>query len=200
MRSYFMAQPDSEPVTLDEAKRHARIFVDDDQAEDDSISALIVAAREKLESKVSRAFVSRSVEAYFPSFPTCDGGRIRLPRPPLASVESITYVDHDGVIQTIDPADYAVSVGTPGTVRPAPGKGWPTSIGGFDSAVKITYTAGYGDPSAVPAVAKLCIKILVAHWYDRREPIVTGTIVAGIPFTVDALADALRWGGGEFPR
>jgi uncharacterized phiE125 gp8 family phage protein len=198
MRSKVVTPPDAEPVTLDEAKRHARIFIDADADENLFIASLIVAAREKLESKLSRAFVSRTMEATLSAFPTADCGLIRLPKPPLLSVESITYIDADGV-NTIDPSAYAVDEGTPGTVQSAPGSGWPILPAAFPSAVKIRYTAGYGAPADVPAVAKLCIKMLVAHWYDRREPIAAGSF-ADIPYTVDSLLDSLRWGGESFPR
>jgi uncharacterized phiE125 gp8 family phage protein len=198
--------PAVEPVTTAEAKTHARIFVVD-AAEDAYVDSLIAAAREKLEGDVCRAFVTRSVEARLDAFPdppidyATSLGRFAPPTapiallyPPLQSVESISYVDADGVTQTLDPADYVVTPGTPGTIAPAPGKAWPTAID-RPGAVTIAFTAGFGaDATAVPEVAKLVVKILVAHWYDRREPIVTGTIVAQVPHMVDALSDSLRWG------
>lgn len=32
-----------------------------------------------------------------------------------------------------------------------------------------------------------CVKLMVAHWYENRGIVVTGTIVAGIQHTVDAI-------------
>ena len=44
----------------------------------------------------------------------------------------------------------------------------------------------YG-PIADDLLFQQCIKLLVAHWYENRGVVVTGTIVAGIPHTVDAI-------------
>lgn len=32
-----------------------------------------------------------------------------------------------------------------------------------------------------------CVKLMVSHWYENRGIVVTGTIVAGIQHTVDAI-------------
>jgi uncharacterized phiE125 gp8 family phage protein len=200
--------PAVDPVTLAEAKQHARNFIDDD-ADDAYMTSLIVAAREKLEGSVCRSFITRSVEARLDGFPATGRtsatylGRsstsaepLRLLYPPLQSVESITYIDADGDERTLDPAAYVVVPGTPGIVAPAPGASWPATIDRPGSVV-VAFTAGYGDdPADVPEVAKLVIKILVSHWYDRREPIAAGSF-ATLPFMVDALSDSLRW--GEYP-
>lgn len=34
---------------------------------------------------------------------------------------------------------------------------------------------------------KLCIKMLVAHWYENKGATVVGTIVVNLPLTVDTL-------------
>lgn len=213
-----VSPPVLEPVTLAEAKQHARLYVDDG-TEDAYVSSLVTAAREKLEATVCRAFITQTIQATFDGFSHCSHGdydgvslwrsrfgvpfqhiradAIQLLYPPIQSVDSITYVDANGDTQTIDPGDYQVNVGTPGSVSPASGKSWPTPANLPDS-VRVTFKAGYGDSATdVPEVVKLVVKIMVAHWYDRREPIVTGTIIAQVPFMVDALSASLRW--GEYP-
>jgi uncharacterized phiE125 gp8 family phage protein len=185
MKLSTITPPAIEPVTLAEAKAHARIFADltDD---DPLVTSLIVAAREKLESMVARAFITQTLEET--RFAVPEGGRIRLLRAPVRSIESVVV---DGV--TLDPSAYSLFDGTPG---------WLTFAKPPASNAKavVRYIAGYGDDAAsVPEVAKLTIKILASHFYDRREPIATGTIVAKIPFAAEALSDALRW-GGSYPR
>jgi uncharacterized phiE125 gp8 family phage protein len=184
--------PAADPVALAEARNHARVFVDDDQV-DALLTGYVKAATAKLEGLVCRSFVARQVLAILDGFP-CEGRPIRLLYPPLASVESITYLDGSGIQQELDPSAYDVEADTtPGLIHPAAGKSWPSALR-REGSVRVAFTAGYGDASAVPDVAKLCIKIMAAHWYDRREPIVTGSVVADVPYMIDALADDLRWG------
>lgn len=198
MKLAVVTPPSIEPVTPAEAKLHARIFYDDDDA---LISSLITAAREWLEARVARAFITQTLEDTRYVAP---GTRIRLLRAPVQSVASVTV---NGT--TLDPSAYTVDPGTPGWVTipdatlaslaPSP-IGWLPSAAPSGQTVVIRYVAGYGDDAtAVPETAKLIIKILASHLYNRREPIVTGTIVAEVPFTVEALCDPLRW-GGSVPR
>jgi hypothetical protein len=119
--------------------------------------------------------------------------------PPLLSVVSIEYATAADAWAAADPACYGVGRGTPGLVGLAGGCVWPSPAWGILEAVRVVYTAGYGpDPAASPPRARLAVKMLAAHWYDKREPVVTGTIVAVIPYTVEALCDGLRW--GAFPQ
>lgn len=195
-------EPAEEPVTLAEARRHCRVFVEDAD-EDAYIQALVVAAREWVEAAVCRAFVTRTVEVRLDRFPSECGGltyvgrfpvfhtgddRIELLYPPLQSVTSIVY-GADSI--TLDPSEYEVTPGTPGVVRPV--GSWPTTEG----PIIITFQAGYGLAADVPQRAKLALLMLVAQWYEARQPIATGTIVAQIPFTVNALLASLRY--GQYP-
>jgi uncharacterized phiE125 gp8 family phage protein len=187
--------PSIEPVTLDEAKRHARVFVQDGD-EDAYIGGLIKAAREYLEAKVCRSFISQSIDATLDGFPSTKHGddpSIKLLYPPLQSITSISYVDPDGNSQTLDSSKYVAAAGTPGLVTPASGTCWP-STSDRPGSVTIRFVAGYGDePADVPEVAKLCIKILAAGYYDRREP-VSDVALSPVPFLVESLSASLWWG------
>ena len=75
----------------------------------------------------------------------------------------------------------------PGRVKQADGESWP-AVSDNPQAVVITFVAGYGTGTTdVPEGIRLAIRMLTSHWYESREPIVIGTIVAKIPTTVDAL-------------
>lgn len=201
--------PATEPVTLAEAKAHARIPAD--LTDDDAyVQTLIAAAREKVESIVARSFVAQTWEWTFDAFPYGGGYYnreirqsgvgpawmpgwylpIELPRAPVQSVTSITYRDSTGAVQTLPPEAYEIVQGEPVQVAPVYGTLWPT-VAPWPNAVAVTFVSGY---ATVPAVAKLAMLQLVSHWYSRREPIVTGTIVAAIPYQVESILDAIDWG------
>lgn len=189
MRTVVVVPPASLPVTLAEAKRHAGI--DPDlvvEGLDAYVDHLISAATAKLESMVDRALVTQTLETTWDDFPSC-WDRFKLPRAAVQSVESVSYLDSAGASQVVDPAGYRVSTGTPGIVGLVSSSRWPSGSG-----PAVRYVAGYGDAAVVPDVAKLCINILVATWYGRREA-TSGQQVFDVPKSVDCLADALRWGG-----
>lgn len=218
MRSQLINPPSIEPVTVDEARLQAHV---DLTIEDDLLTLWIAAAREACENDVERAFVTQTWETRldcfprehgtgywdpwirkqgpdYPGFyPTSGRGLILLPRPNLQEVVSIEYFDQHAALQTLDPAAYRVSLGTPGRIQPL--STWPTTARLID-AVVITWQAGYtplpgeDDPydDFTPDLTKLppCIRptilAAVAHFYLNREP-------TPLPRSVSRMLDAIRW-------
>jgi hypothetical protein len=123
---------------------------------------------------------------------------ILLPRPPLQSVTSITYVDATtGAVLTWDPSLYTVETPSgdyaePGRIFPTVGQIYPIARA-QPGAVVITFVAGYGTAAAVPAALKAGHLLLVGNWWRNRE---AGEIVRGsadvLPFGVDALWQPFR--------
>lgn len=152
---------------------------------DDSLIELAVqAATEELcgpngEGWLGRALVAREYRLDLDRFPA---GPLGLPLPPLQSVVGVTYLDGDGVEQTLDPSAYQVfAAGTPGTIRPAYNTSWPTSIRPGAGAVSVRFVAGYDDPADVPAPIRQWVKARAGFFYENRESIVTGTVGAELP-------------------
>ena len=57
--------------------------------------------------------------------------------------------------------------------------------------MELHFRCGYGAlATAVPAAVKVAIKHTVAHWYNHRESVITGTIVADMPDTALKVLDA----------
>ena len=167
--------PSAEPITLDEAKLHCKV----DGADDDAlITALIVTARHQAEQRTSRALITQQWEQTLDSFPV-DG--IELANPKLVSVESVTYLDENGVRQTLANTEYQVVTDELiGRILPAYGKVWP-SCRVQPGSVAINYTCGYGAAAAVPAGIKSWMLLAVGTWYAQREVVITGTIVGELP-------------------
>jgi uncharacterized phiE125 gp8 family phage protein len=170
----LITAPAEEPITLAETRVHLRVEHD---ADDLLISGLITAARQAAESRTGRALVSQEWRATCECWPL----ELTLSPSPLISVEAVTYLDADGVRQTLAPSSYQVVTDTmQGYICPAYGATWPTTRI-EPGSIRIDYTAGYGNASAVPQSIKVWMLMLIGTWYAQRESIVTGTIVAEVP-------------------
>ncbi|MDD3289077.1 MAG: head-tail connector protein [Alphaproteobacteria bacterium] len=160
----LVTAPAVEPVTLVEMKTHARI---DSSAEDDLITALIVAAREWAERYTGRAFINQTWKLSLDKMP--EGNFITLSRPPLVSVSSVKVFDDSDASETWAASNYFVDVASePGRLALRQGASWPDPARATNGVV-IEYIAGYGGASsAVPGVIKTAIKQLVTHWIENR--------------------------------
>lgn len=163
--------PAVEPVSVADAKAHSVI----EHTEDDAmIAEQVCAARQWLETYTHRSLITRTyileLEAWLPE--------IELPRPPLITVDTITYWDKDNAQQTLDPAKYEVSKASMfGRVRPVSGETWPEVSQRYD-AIQIKFQAGYGDTAAsVPEDLIHAIKLLFGDLYEHRERTVVGASV-----------------------
>lgn len=173
--------PATEPIDVTTAKSYLRL----EHSEDDTlISTLITAARKYCEEAIGRAFITQTLRLSLDDWP-CDGV-IRLPRPPLQSVSSITYLDSNGDTQTLSASNYVVDIYShPGRIVPSYAAGWFPDHRGDYGQLRITYVAGYGNASAVPETLRLACLYLVNHWYEeRRAVLATGAVPKEIPLTV----------------
>lgn len=156
--------PATDPITLAEAKAFARI---DTTADDTLVTDLITAARVYAEPILNRTFVDTTYEWTLDRFPF-DGRALLLPRPPLASITSITYVDTAGANQTWSNTKYDFDLATlVGRVLPSFGESYPATRWQMN-AVKLTFIGGDGSQAAQREDVKLLMKTLVAESYERR--------------------------------
>ena len=206
----LVTPPAVEPLGLDDAKNYLRI--DGDNACDDAlILDLIVAARMECETRTARSFINTGwmlTLDYLPvtlggpnpiafalgaySLPTSGfgpgwDGSIRLPRPPLVSVESIAYLNQSGSAASYDLGSLVVSPGSPGRIAPAFGRIFPFSLPQICS-VSISYTSGFGpDASDVPRNVVAAMRLLVAHYWACR------TIDSPEPAAINNLLSPSTW-------
>lgn len=175
MKVEITTPPAVEPVTLDEAKRFARMHLDLTD-HDEMVLGLIKSARQLIEARVARCFLKTAIKETRVVPAT---GRIRLSRFPVKQLLSLSIGGFpvDPLPILIPPADILASPG---------------------STIEITYEAGADSVADVPEVVKTIIKMLVAHWLDKPTP-TSRDAQNPVPLHVDALCDALRW-GGEIPR
>lgn len=166
------AAPAVQPVSLTEAKAHLRVDFDDD---DTLISSLILAATAHFDGSagmLGRALITQSWEYRINEFPTTRTGAIELPLAPLQSVESVKYIDSDGIEQTLATSVYNVRIpgALPGSILLKYAQDYQTTRV-EDDAVRIAFTCGYGDAgSDVPMPIRQAILLWVGFLYASREP------------------------------
>lgn len=173
----------TEPVTLTEVKTHATIYVPDFDSMIEDI--LIPAARRAAEQETARSIALSTWDVWLDEFPD----EIELPYPPIIAITEVTYVDADGVTQTLASSAYSLdNKSEPGWLLPATGSTWPTTYD-VANAVKVRYTAGYG--ADCPGDLKLWILAQVRHFYDNRGAAVQGSGITALPY-LNGLLDKSR--------
>ncbi len=181
----LIAGPAEPVVTLAEAQLQVR---SEHAQETGLLMSLVVAATAQAEAYCRRRFVTQRWRATFDAFPA---GAFVLPHPPLASVESVTYVDPAGIVQTLATSEYTVRAAeTPGEIVPAYGKCWPSARAARD-AVVVEFTCGYGAAVAVPEPIKRAILLVVGTLYANRET-VAPTAMQEIPHSAEWLLGPYR--------
>lgn len=193
----LIAPPAGAVVSLAEAKAHCRIT----HAEHDAqIAANITAATLFAEGFMRRALLTQTwlltLDYDWPRVIEngCHRYRIRLPRPPLQSVSSISCIERDGTERTLDRASYIASKQDAGewAIEPAFGAAWPC-VCPILGAIRVTFVAGFGaDASAVPESIRQALLLLIAHWRENPEASATGGSAVELPFGVEALLSQYR--------
>jgi len=169
------------------AKDHCRLTSADD---DEYVDELVVSASAEIEVITGRAVVEQTWRANLDGFPS-GAARIYLPKPPLISIEEITYTDSDGSPQIlVEDTDFKVfapsgPTATHGWVEPLPGGAWPAAQAATGS-VQIEFKAGYST-DAIPAPLVQACRLTIAHWERHREEVVIGTISNKVPRSAAAL-------------
>jgi uncharacterized phiE125 gp8 family phage protein len=181
----IIAAPTTEPITTAEAKAHLHVNGSDDDA---YIAALIVSAREGAEHLTGRALMTQTLELAIDGF----DGAIKLPRPPLATITSVKYLDQSGVLQTMAEASYLLdSHSEPAVLEPAYDTQWPATRC-QKNAVLVRYQAGYASAALVPQMIKSWMLLRIGMLYENREAVAVGAPIVEVPH-IDRLLDPYRF-------
>ena len=188
MTLILTSPPAVEPLSLDEAKAHLRV---DGADEDTLIASLIAAARVHVETTTRRALITQGWTLALDDWPA--DGRVELPLAPLISIGGIEIYDEDGVPETLDPVTYEVAAaGVPPRILRRRGHVWPRP-GLLAGGVQIDMSVGHGaQASDVPEPLRQAVRLLMAHWFEHREPVVLGDNAATVPDTVASLLAPYR--------
>jgi uncharacterized phiE125 gp8 family phage protein len=148
-RVVVVTEPDGEPVTLDEARAHLRLVP---TTEDEQVSRLIKAARQRVEKDTGRALLTQTLDVYY-DMPPCGTDDLWVPMPELQSVTSVTYYNQSNVSATFSSASYLVdTAGEPG---------------------RIALNLGYGtEPDDVPQPIRQAMLTLIGVMFEHREQVI----------------------------
>jgi uncharacterized phiE125 gp8 family phage protein len=179
--------PTSEPLSLSEAKKHLEIAVSD-TTHDIQLAQAIQEAREQWESDTDSVCCYQTyqirTQSLFDSF--------RLQKTPVQSIVSITYFDGDNQSQTLSSTIYQLHVDE---IRLAYQKTLPVTASRWD-AWSINYRCGYSqDATLVPAIAKRAMLLLVGHYFENRDMLMSEAIQTLKPY--EALV--LRYMRSSYP-
>jgi uncharacterized phiE125 gp8 family phage protein len=154
----------------------------------------IEAAIADVQGITGRQLITATWQLMLDAFPVSTS--IELPKPPLLTVVSITYLDEAGLTQTLAASKYTVippagPTCQPGWITLNPDQSWPSTYYYSDKAVTIEYTAGYGlTPSTVPGFLRSMILLRLGELYAHREVSVVGGTVSRV---VDLTAALANW-------
>lgn len=187
MALVMTAAPAAEPLSLSEAKAHLRIDATD---EDALIGSLITAARLLVERTMGLALITQGWSYYLDYWPpSCC---ITLPLAPVQAVSAVTVYDADDAPTVLDAGSYAVDVISE-PARLVLQEATPSVMTRAFNGFEVAFTAGFGDgASDVPAPVRHAVTLLVAHWFERREPVVLGAGPQEVPATVVGLLQPYR--------
>lgn len=182
------------PVTVEQAKLDWRVEHDD---EDDVIEEKLRAAVEMIETQTTLILAPTVLQERYDRW--CDP--LIISRAPVRDVVEVTYLDEDGVEQTVDPSDYDMDRTTEGAeIVFKSGFSKPTVAGGRRGVVRVTFSAGYEDPGAspidpdfaLPVRARQAVLYLAGHWYAHREAVAVGSIASEVPLGWERIVAQLR--------
>ncbi len=174
--------PAIEPISVAEAKAHLRI---DGDSEDVLLGSLILTSRLHIEAALGLALIAQGWRLVLDRWPK--GGELRIPLRPIAAVSEIRVLDTEGTPSVVAAAGYIADgeSSPPRIVATASGLPQPGRIA---SGIEIDLVAGYGASAEdVPAPIRHALLLLVAHWYEHRDPVEIGSSGAAIPEAVSRL-------------
>lgn len=167
----LVTEPSVEPVTVDEVKLHARISHD---IEDSILTGWIKSARIMAENYQRRAYITQILEYSLDLWPNT---AFMLPRAPVQSVDSLKYYDIENTETSWDLTNLIVDTDSePARISLAYGITWPSAQLRDINAIKVRYTAGYGDSATdVPEHVRDAI-MLYCSWRDLNRTAEAGNI------------------------
>ncbi|WP_114286019.1 head-tail connector protein [Candidatus Halocynthiibacter alkanivorans] len=174
--------PASLPIEIDVMKLRLRCDEDEENA---VITDMIRQAVDRIDGPdgIGVAMMTQTWTRTLDAF----SAEIRLPGSPIQSVSEIRYMDSAGDWQTLASATYRLCKSThPWIVVPAPGAHFPTTLRGR-AVVEIDYVLGNALAADVPADLVAAVTLLVGHYFENREAVVTGTTATELPMGVERI-------------
>lgn len=186
----LVTPPVKDPVTLEEAKAHLSILEDDGW--NGLIEGYIKAATSYLDGYsgiLGRCLITQTWKVNLCSWPA---SMLELPLSPVQPDSAIVRYWYTTQL-ALGTSNYRLHVnGLPPYLEWTQTVVLPT-YDIRDDAIEVEFVCGYGDnPSDVPAAIRHAIMLLIAHWFENREPVNVGNITTNLPLAFDALIAPFR--------
>jgi uncharacterized phiE125 gp8 family phage protein len=179
----LLEPPQTEPLTLPQAKLRAGLDWADGDPRDDLMKSFIAAARAKLERETEVAFLTQTRAIYYDAVPAI----LQLPVRPLQSA-TVAALLVDGSESPINTSGYTVDLAGGriafGDVTV------PADTRGFQPWV-ITVVAGYEDVADIPPDLAQLHGLLTAHWATLGRDLARIDQTYDVPYGYDDLV--LPW-------
>lgn len=152
--------PAQEPISLDEAKRQARVRHDESN---DLLRKYIVTSREAAEQCLGYGLFTQTwrlaLDGFYDEMLLPMALRLQVGD----SAPVVTYYDADGALQTLSASVYLVdTVHRPARLTRAPGMSWPsTQSDRMTGCVFVQYVVGWSDVNQIPERIKQGIRSYV---------------------------------------
>lgn len=183
-------------LPLEEFKDHLRIGTafGEDTLQDKVLEGFLRAALSAIESRTAKALIARLFTLTIYEWKQTSAQD--FPLAPVTSVSSVVLRDANDVDSTLAASVYRLR-GDAIVPQLVAASGCLPNISSGGSAI-VTFVAGYGGWSEVPADLKQAVMLLAAHYYEHRNEMQLGQ--GCMPFGVTALVEryrALRVGFGS---
>jgi len=172
-------------LTLEEAKAHLRL----DHEEDDAhLTGVLIPAV----AQVWTEYVKRPLmRADYLLLATGFRASLPLGAGEVVAVEKVVYLDPAGAEVEVESSRYTVSLYDPTALSFT----FPSELprtSGRPEAVQVYFSAGAADAAAVAPLRKQALLQLLAHFYENRQAVITGTIVTELPYSATWLMNLER--------
>lgn len=182
-----LSQPSYQFVSTADVKPHAVVDTSDD---DLLLAAYIDAATRLAEDRTGR--ILRATECEFRLDNWCDP--IVIPTAPVREIMEVAYLDEAGIENVVLPADWYSIRTHEGAELYFRSFSHPL-LSSEKQSIRIRFMAGFDEPGvsgsgddpelAQEPMDRMIVKLLAAHWYQRREPV--GEATQDVPFSAEAL-------------
>jgi len=172
-------------LSLADAKAFLRV---DHSSDDDLIEALIQAAVDQVTHTANTRWKSTTAYGYLEGF-----FNSRFPVGPVTAVTSVEYIAQgSSTYSTLPTAKYYYGIN--GGQAHIYFHNYPALETEAAERVRIAFTYGYDDSTYIrPSQLEQAAKMMVAHLYDNRLPVVVGPRMNVMPFHIDALTSTFRY-------
>lgn len=158
-----VAPPEVEPLTLDYAKTFLRVDTGDDDA---LITDLIRAARERIETMINGALITRQRRLTTRQF---SRNGLCIHHHPVLSIHAIRAADHAGAHVDVALEDVAINLRCqPPIITLKNHQAWQNLLSGT-AYIEVDFTAGFGAAADdIPMPLRQAVMLLLAQSYEFR--------------------------------